>query len=189
MPLPARRGAWAAPTKVSSTSEGATARIAVDGAGNAVALFALVKSSGFGDVYPLQAVSRPAGGAWGAPVTISGANDTVASPSVVATPLGTFTIAWVLSGWATQVDFAGSPDESVAEYPHQADPWYRQRKSTQPPSVASAELSPISCRRIRERLAPRAARTPISRVRDAPFASSRFATLAQVISSRRSAPA
>jgi len=90
-------GAWSAPTKVSATSAGATARIAIDYAGNAVALFELVKSTGSGYVYPLQAVSHPAGGSWGAPATISGVNETAASPNIVATPLGTFVAAWTES--------------------------------------------------------------------------------------------
>jgi hypothetical protein len=58
-------------------------------------IFQLVQYSGGSYNYPVQAVSRPAGGSWSAPVTISGANDYGSSPSLVATPAGSFTAAWV----------------------------------------------------------------------------------------------
>jgi hypothetical protein len=88
-------GNWTTPTTVSKQSEGATARIALDDAGNAVALFALVKYTGGGYVYPMQVVSRPAGGSWSTPVTISGASDYSTAVHLVATPAGTFIAGWV----------------------------------------------------------------------------------------------
>jgi hypothetical protein len=60
-----------------------------------VMIFQLVKYTGGSYVYPVEAVSRPAGGSWSTPVTISGANDYGASPNLVATPAGSFTAAWV----------------------------------------------------------------------------------------------
>jgi hypothetical protein len=88
-------GTWSAPLTISTQSSGASARIALDGSGNAVMIFQLVKYSGNTYVYPVEALSRPAGGAWSTPVTISGANDYASSPNLVATPAGTFTAAWV----------------------------------------------------------------------------------------------
>jgi len=88
-------GVWSSPTTISTSSAGLTARVALDDAGNAIAVFALVKLSGNNYVYPVQAVSRPAGGAWGSAVTISGASDYSASINLVATPLGTFIAGWV----------------------------------------------------------------------------------------------
>jgi hypothetical protein len=91
----AANGSWSSPTTLSTSSAGLTARVALDDAGNAVAVFALVKLSGNSYVYPLQAVSRPAGGAWGSAVTISGPNDSSGSINLGATPLGTFVAGWV----------------------------------------------------------------------------------------------
>ena len=54
---------------------------------------------------------------------------------------------------------------------------------TAPPSAASSTLSVNSCRIRRQRPAPTASRTLISALRKAARASSRFATLAQAISS------
>jgi hypothetical protein len=88
-------GVWSSPTTISTSSAGLTARVALDDAGNAVALFALVKLSGNSYVYPVQAVSRPANGAWGSAVTISGPSDYSASINLVATPLGSFVAGWV----------------------------------------------------------------------------------------------
>lgn len=125
-------GSWSAPTTVSKTSAGATARIALDGSGNAVAVFELVKSSGSGYIYPLQAVTRSSRGSWSAPVTISGASETVGSPNLFATPAGTFVAAWVtgsngavraamrpigLSGFAapTGIGFGSQPSLAVTQ--------------------------------------------------------------------------
>jgi len=68
----------------------------LDQFGNAVVVFDLVQYvGGSGYAYPLQAVSHPAGGSWGTPVTISGANETAATVNLVATPAGTFVAGWV----------------------------------------------------------------------------------------------
>jgi hypothetical protein len=58
-------------------------------------IFELVKYSGGGYVYPVQAVAKSSVGAWETAATISGANDYAATPNIVATPAGTFTAAWV----------------------------------------------------------------------------------------------
>jgi hypothetical protein len=88
-------GTWSAPLTISTQSSGASARIALDGSGNAVMIFQLVKYTGSSYAYPVEAVSRPAGGSWSTPVTISGANDYAATPSLVSTPASSFTAAWV----------------------------------------------------------------------------------------------
>ena len=56
------------------------------------------------------------------------------------------------------------------------------RMPAAPETAASTALSVISCRTMRLRLAPIAARMAISRLRAEPLASSRFAILAQAIS-------
>ena len=88
-------GTWSTPTTVSKQSAGATARIALDNSGNAVAIFEQVKLLGSSYVYPVQAVSRPVDGSWSAPTTISAPSDYASSPNLVATPAGTFVAGWV----------------------------------------------------------------------------------------------
>jgi hypothetical protein len=88
-------GTWSAPTTVSRQSAGATARIALDDSGNAVAIFEQVVLSGSSYVYPVQASSRPVNGTWGTPGTISAPHDDASSPNLVATPSGTFVAGWV----------------------------------------------------------------------------------------------
>jgi len=87
-------GAWSAPATISTSSLGGSARVALDDSGNAIMIFQLVKYTGSGYTYPVEAVARSAGGSWGVPVTVSGANDYGSSPNVVATPLGTFVVGW-----------------------------------------------------------------------------------------------
>jgi len=78
----------------SKSSGGGTARVALDQLGNAVVVFDLVQYVG-GSGLRLSAagVSHPAGGSWGTPVTISGANETAATVNLVATPAGTLSRA------------------------------------------------------------------------------------------------
>ena len=58
-------------------------------------IFSLVQYVSGGYVYPVEAVARPAGGSWGTPVLISGANDYATSHNLVATAAGTFVAAWI----------------------------------------------------------------------------------------------
>jgi len=88
-------GVWTAPLTISRQSSGASARIALDNYGNAVMIFSLVQFVNGNYVYPVEAVSRPAGGSWSTPVLISGANDYAPSPNLVATPAGTFVAGWI----------------------------------------------------------------------------------------------
>jgi hypothetical protein len=87
-------GGWSATTTLSTQSSGASARVAIDSSGNTIAIFQLVQYTGSSYSYPVQAVAHPAGGTWGALVTISGTNDYGSSPNLVVTPLGTFVAAW-----------------------------------------------------------------------------------------------
>jgi hypothetical protein len=88
-------GTWSAPTTISKQSAGATARIALDDSGNAVAIFEQVVLSGSSYVYPVQAVSRPVNGSWSTPSTISAPKDYASTPNLVATAAGTFVAGWV----------------------------------------------------------------------------------------------
>lgn len=87
-------GAWTAPLTISKQASGASARVALDDSGNAVMIFQLVSYTGSAYAYPVEAVSRPAGGSWGTPALISGAGEYGASPNLVDTPAGTFVAAW-----------------------------------------------------------------------------------------------
>jgi hypothetical protein len=87
-------GTWSAPTTISSQSLGASARVALDGGGDAVMIFQLVQYTGTGYAYPVEAAARPAGGSWSAPVRVSAATDYGSSPNLVATPAGSFVAAW-----------------------------------------------------------------------------------------------
>lgn len=88
-------GTWTAPLTISKQSEGGSARIALDNYGNAVMIFSLVQYASGGYVYPVEAVSRPAGGSWGGPILVSAASDYASSPNLIATPAGTFVAGWI----------------------------------------------------------------------------------------------
>lgn len=82
-------GTWSAPTKLSGPTPSGI-RIAVDGAGNAVAAFSETTPTG----NPTYASRRPAGGTWGTPVLLSSLTDTGHVSDVVGDGKGTFVVAW-----------------------------------------------------------------------------------------------
>jgi hypothetical protein len=93
-------GTWSAPTKLSGPTPSGI-RIAVDGAGNAVAAFSETIASG----NPTYASVRPAGGSWGPPVLLSALTDTGHVSDVVGDGKGTFVVAWTSgTGVAPMVD-------------------------------------------------------------------------------------
>ncbi len=85
-------GTWSPSVQLSSTSAG-TASTAIDGAGNAIAVFAELQQTASGTVSPLYASWRPAGGTWSAPLPLTPANDS-ASGRVAADATGTFVVAY-----------------------------------------------------------------------------------------------
>src|SRR5262245_13072658 len=82
---------WLGGTAISAAGEDTQApRVAVDAAGNATAVWlgtegatGLVKSS-----------TRPAGGPWSAPATLSAAGQNAGDPQIAVDPAGNATVVW-----------------------------------------------------------------------------------------------
>ena len=89
-------GAWAPAVTLSTTSSDGRIDVAIDGAGDARAIFGQQSGS-----YPNNVISvaytsaRPAGGAWSTPALLSAPGDATTSPHVVADAAGTFVVSWV----------------------------------------------------------------------------------------------
>jgi len=92
-------GAWAAAVTLSSAGADAQSpRIAIDGKGDAIAVWASVDASG----WTVLAASRPAGGSWQAPVPLDAAQAGTAAPDVVLDGSGRAVVAWASTagaGW------------------------------------------------------------------------------------------
>jgi hypothetical protein len=84
-------GTWTAATKLSATPDGPV-DVAIDGAGDAIAVFGETFTSGFSAT--LFTAKRPAGGTWGAAAKLSVAGDRAFTPHAVADAAGTFAVAW-----------------------------------------------------------------------------------------------
>ncbi|HEX7843168.1 MAG TPA: hypothetical protein VF469_37110 [Kofleriaceae bacterium] len=94
-------GTWTAPTTLATNVSGAatgSVDVAIDGAGNAVAVIQRLHTVGSSFTSPLYASRRPAGGAWGPATLLSGINDSTGQPTIVADAAGTFVAAWNVSG-------------------------------------------------------------------------------------------
>lgn len=84
-------GAWTAPDTLSTAGRDATApQVGVDADGDAVAVWRRSDGSNV----RAQAATRPAGGTWAAPDTISDAGQTASEPQVAVGADGTATAAW-----------------------------------------------------------------------------------------------
>lgn len=84
-------GSWGAPTDLSVPNQIAfDLQVGVDPAGDAVAVWVL--REGTADV--AQAASRPAGGAWGAPIDLSAPGQEALSPQVAVDPVGDAVAVW-----------------------------------------------------------------------------------------------
>lgn len=83
-------GAWSRPTQLSTNAAGVST--AIDGAGNAIALFAELQPTGT----PTYASRRPAGGSWGPPTLVSALDDRGA-PTAGGDAAGTFVLTWTSS--------------------------------------------------------------------------------------------
>ena len=84
-------GTWTAPVTLATNITGAatgSVDVAIDGAGNAVAVVQRLPSAA------LYAVRAPAGGSWGPATLLSGVSDDTGQPSIVADAAGTFVAAW-----------------------------------------------------------------------------------------------
>ena len=89
-------GSWAPSVTLSTTSSDGRIDVAIDGAGDARAIFGQQSGS-----YPNNVISvaytsaRPAGGTWSTPALLSAPGDATTSPHVVADAAGTFVVSWV----------------------------------------------------------------------------------------------
>jgi hypothetical protein len=84
-------GPWATPVNISDSGSSASSpAIAVDPSGNALAVWTRV----FGVSGRIQAAFRPAGGSFGAPVSVSDAGGDASAPSVAMDNSGAAVLAW-----------------------------------------------------------------------------------------------
>jgi hypothetical protein len=83
-------GTWSTPAQLSAHPDGPV-DVAIDGAGNAIAVFKQFDAAGNATVY---ASTRPAGGTWGPPALLSAPGDATAGARAVADTAGTFVVAW-----------------------------------------------------------------------------------------------
>jgi hypothetical protein len=83
-------GTWSSATQLSANPLAIATTI--DGAGNAIAVFSELQTTGS----PTYASLRPAGGTWGPPTLLSALNDK-GVPGVGADPAGTFIVTWTSS--------------------------------------------------------------------------------------------
>ncbi|MGH4007808.1 MAG: hypothetical protein ACRDTH_06545 [Pseudonocardiaceae bacterium] len=84
-------GAWQAPIALSAASqEAAMPQVAVDARGTAVAVWRTFN----GTRYLVQGAVRPAGGAWQAPITVSGPGQDAVDPQVAVNAQGSAVAVW-----------------------------------------------------------------------------------------------
>jgi len=86
-------GTWSPSTQLSG-QPGRDVDVAIDGAGDAIAVFEQVSGSVNNPITAMYASTRPAGGTWGPPVLLSAPGDSVAGTRAVADTAGTFVVAW-----------------------------------------------------------------------------------------------
>jgi hypothetical protein len=87
-------GTWSTPVQLSANEAGPL-DVAIDGAGNAIAIYEQYVLTGGTYITPLYASKLPAGGTWGAPTLLSAPGDSAAGGGrVAADPTGTFVVAW-----------------------------------------------------------------------------------------------
>ncbi len=86
-------GTWSTPTKLSATPDGPV-DVAIDGAGDAIAVFEQIQAAGTSYTAAVYASTRPAGGTWGAPALLSVPADDAAGSRAVGDNAGTFVVAW-----------------------------------------------------------------------------------------------
>ena len=87
-------GTWSTPTQLSANPDGPV-DVAIDGAGDAIAVFEQLQAAGSSYTAVAYTSKRPAGGTWAPPALLSvpGDNATVDSRAVADTA-GTFVVAW-----------------------------------------------------------------------------------------------
>jgi len=88
-------GSWAPAVTLSTTSGDGRIDVAIDGAGDARAIFGQLSGSNPNFISVAYTSARPAGGAWSTPALLSAPGDATTSPHVVADAAGTFVASWV----------------------------------------------------------------------------------------------
>jgi hypothetical protein len=135
-------GSWSAPVTLSATGVRADwPQVAVDSQGNATAVWAgAVFSGGRIQSHRIQTATRPAGGTWSAPVSISKAGHRhVQDPQIVVSPQGEATAIWqrsngsylVIQGatrpaggsWSRPVDITTGQGRGGQHLQLRVDPW------------------------------------------------------------------
>jgi hypothetical protein len=86
-------GTWSTPTQLSAAPDGPV-DVAIDGAGDAIAVFEQLHVAGTSYTAAVYASTRPAGGSWGPPALLSVPGDATAGSRAVADIAGTFVVAW-----------------------------------------------------------------------------------------------
>jgi hypothetical protein len=135
-------GTWSAPVSISARGVGgAWPQVAVDSQGNATAVWAgAINSGSRGREYRIQTASRPPGGSWSAPVSISKPGHRhVQDPQIAVDPQGEATAIWQRSngsylvvqgasrtaggGWSKPVDITTGPGRGGQHLQLAMDPW------------------------------------------------------------------
>jgi hypothetical protein len=86
-------GTWSTPTQLSAKPDGPV-DVAIDGAGDAIAVFEQFQYAGGNYIATVYDSKRPAGGTWGPPATLSAPGDDTAGTRAVADAAGTFVVGW-----------------------------------------------------------------------------------------------
>jgi len=111
--------AWLTPTKLNGGPSAGSARVAVDPAGDAVAVW--LNQAGAHPV--IEASSRPAGGAWSAAVTLSNTSEEAVEPQVAIAPGGSTVALWErVSGGVRMLEAATGSALSASWQPRQEVP-------------------------------------------------------------------
>ncbi len=86
-------GTWSTATQLSAHPDGPVG-VAIDGAGDAIAVFEQLQAAGSSYTAVAYTSARPAGGTWGPPALLSVPGDNAAGSGAVADTAGTFVVAW-----------------------------------------------------------------------------------------------
>ena len=86
-------GTWSTPTQLSASPAGPVG-VAIDGAGDAIAVFEQLQAAGSSYTAVAYTSKRPAGGTWAPPTLLSVPGDATVDSRAVADSAGTFVVAW-----------------------------------------------------------------------------------------------
>jgi hypothetical protein len=86
-------GTWSAPIQLSA-NPGGHVDVALDGAGDSLAVFEQLQTTGSGSTTVAYTSKRPAGGAWAPPALLSAPADSTVDSRAAADSAGTFVVAW-----------------------------------------------------------------------------------------------